>query len=427
MASNSGQFQDPRDLLGLKRSALHSHFRRRVDDLKDERGTFPMLRAFLPQNAWPWIRDYFRFAFNRKHPFLGYLNRGERGVYQLAAADNGKVVRVSLAADWGTGTREANEVAARMDELAPDYTIHLGDVYYVGGKDEVNENCLGQTENGNQGVTWPKGKVGSFALNGNHEMYANGDAYFDYFTRTLGIPSSQDHAQLASFFCLENDIWRIVGLDTGYNSAGLPILGAIPIIKKIPCVGANCRLEDELLEWLVTTVKIKDRPKATIILSHHQYFSAFDEAFRKPARQLQNLLGNQEVIWIWGHEHRFAVYEKYADGALTAYGRCIGNGGMPVEFAAPANKAKEALQFYDAREYAEYDGISVGFNGFVILTLSADVARFEYLDLTGKSLLQEEFTALAGGALSHRFLFVDSQLCRGSAAPETQVKIKAQA
>ena len=58
-------------------------------------------------------------------------------------------------------------------------------------------------------------------MNGNHEMYALGKAYFKIMLQTLGMrePSTgQVRPQKASFFCLENEHWRIIGLDTGYNS-----------------------------------------------------------------------------------------------------------------------------------------------------------------------------------------------------------------
>src|SRR5690349_9807595 len=235
------KFQDPQDLLGLKRSALHSHFRRTVDDLADT-SNIPRLKAFLPQNLWPWVKSYLKYAFNRKHPFLSYPGRGEQGVYQMNAADGGQIVRISIAGDWGTGTEEAAKVASSMLDFRPDYTIHLGDVYYVGDIEEMNENCLGQTADGYKGVLWPKGKLGSFSMNGNHEMYANGNAYFDVFLKVLGIPNSTDKTQLASYFCLQNDYWRLLGLDTGYNSAGLPILGGIPLVNRFPFVGADCKL-----------------------------------------------------------------------------------------------------------------------------------------------------------------------------------------
>jgi hypothetical protein len=57
-------------------------------------------------------------------------------------------------------------------------------------------------------------------------MYAlGGSAYFDRMLPTLGlIEGGFSQGQKASFFCLENEFWRVIALDTGYNSVGLPLL-----------------------------------------------------------------------------------------------------------------------------------------------------------------------------------------------------------
>src|SRR5260370_37392987 len=115
------------------------------------------------------------------------------------------------------------------EKYAPHYTVHLGDIYYVGEKDEVEGTCLGQqpADKSFTPCRWPLGSVGSFALNGNHEMYALGNAYFDVFLPTLGMRTTvggNPSGQKASFLCLENDFWRVIGLDTGYNSIGIPLV-----------------------------------------------------------------------------------------------------------------------------------------------------------------------------------------------------------
>jgi len=413
--SPAKNFQSARDLFDLKRSAFHSHFRQRVDVLADS-SRFPRLSAFLPQNVVPWVVKYLQYAFRRKHPFLSYPPSGERGVYRMAGAGDPRGVKVSIAGDWGTGTEEASVVADAMMKFDPDYTIHLGDVYYVADLSEIRENCMGQPREGYQGVTWPKGKLGSFTMNGNHEMYANGDAYFDYFIGSLGIPGSQDGRQLTSYFCLQNETWRILCLDTGYNSVGKPVLGQIPILNKIPWIGANCRLEDAMMEWLRTTVKLKEEPRATILLTHQQYFSAFEEAYTKPASQLMEFFAGQDVIWIWGHEHRWAIYDRFADGAFSAYGRCVGHGGMPIEFADPKRKAAPALQYYDRRVYKSYGDRNVGFNGFLNLSIQGNTATLDHRDVNNTSILVETF-AVSEGRISHRFDKADPELSKGPAVP----------
>jgi hypothetical protein len=74
----------------------------------------------------------------------------------------------------------------------------------VGDPQSVNENCLGikNPSNNYDPVTWPIGPKGSFALNGNHEMYANGGGYFDVLLPQLGLCDSNGatSGQQTSFF-----------------------------------------------------------------------------------------------------------------------------------------------------------------------------------------------------------------------------------
>ncbi|HEY7839505.1 MAG TPA: metallophosphoesterase [Terriglobales bacterium] len=403
------KYQALGDLRHLRRSALHSHLRREVDALADDTRR-PLLAAFLPGNLLCWLGRYLKYACHRKHPFSTYPAVGEQGVYRLA-----DTAKVSLAGDWGTGTREAAAVAAGMLAFEPDYTIHLGDVYYVGDATEIAENCLGKTEYGYQGVTWPHGRLGAFALCGNHEMYANGTAYFETFLPALGIPASQDRRQRASFFCLENDHWRIVALDTAYNSVGIPVLEQIPGINRIPHVGPDCRLEKTMLHWLRTVVRPQDpdRRRATILLTHHQYYSAFEDAYHLPAQQLRQLFCDQDLLWIWGHEHRWAVYGRYQPGPLSAYGRCIGHGGMPVSIASPKPSRLASgmpLQFFDERVYTTEVHTRMGLNGFLNLHFEGRTVTLDHRDVAHRTMLVERFTAGGNGTLAQEFLRADPAL-----------------
>jgi hypothetical protein len=60
-----------------------------------------------------------------------------------------------------------------MEKSDPDFTIHLGDVYYVGDSNEMRENVLGEKTSPYTPVKWPMGAKGSFGLNGNREMYVS--------------------------------------------------------------------------------------------------------------------------------------------------------------------------------------------------------------------------------------------------------------
>jgi hypothetical protein len=234
-------------------------------------------------------------------------------------------------------------------------------------------------------------------------MYANGGPYFELFLRKLGLKGDSE-GQLASFFCLETNEWRIVGLDTGYNSVGWPLLSMVPGINSISAVGGDSHLEKALIEWLKSVVDPARNEKATLLLSHHQYFSAFEQNYTKPAKQLKEIFGDQEVVWLWGHEHRLAIYDRFSkDGGLTVFGRCAGHGGMPVEMKQP-DPTKAPLLFYDTRQHTLADGTPVGENGYVVASIDGPELRLEYRDLKDAVLLVESFTPAPGRKLAYRLI-----------------------
>ncbi len=369
---------------------------------------FPKLSAFFTDNLWPWIRDYLKGVFRQKFKPYPVYPKDDTGVYSLRAADAGDAVKLSIVGDWGTGTAEAYDVCQQMRAFEPDYTVHLGDVYYVGDETEVRENFLGVRVAGNPytPVRFPPGRVGTFALPGNHEMYGGGRPYFTEVIGSRGCcETGTGQKQRASYFCLESDHWRILGLDTGYNSVGLPFLGSIPGIRDISWVGADCRLEGNLIDWLRETVKPASRRKATLLLSHHQYYSVYEQAYPKPAEQLKEFFGDQRVVWIWGHEHRLSIYDLYSpDKNVTCYGRCLGHGGMPVETESSGKKAPLAFQdprgLDQATQYPIGDGSYAGWNGHVNVTLEGRVMTLTYVDLKGTVLFVEAFTGAQEGHVS---------------------------
>ena len=144
-----------------------------------------------------WLGRFIQFHWGKLHPFLSYSldsldssqNNKDTGIYSLST---GKMlslnrltdgsfdfitdlepVRLALSADWGSGTREADYVQQLMfKDFMPDYTIHLGDIYYLGTPDEIRSNMLGIAPKGIlRGVKWPHGKKGAFALNGNVSFF----------------------------------------------------------------------------------------------------------------------------------------------------------------------------------------------------------------------------------------------------------------
>src|SRR5262245_38795630 len=182
--------------------------------------SFPRkLSAFLQNQVLGYLFSYLKFRFGPRHRFQTYDTSGDNGIYNLAGDSyfSGTLVpdeeiRVNIAGDWATGTEESDRIGELLAANRPHYTIHLGDVYYVGDEDEVGANYLGKAKAGSRPVKWPLGLVGSFALNGNHEMFANGHAYFESLLPAMGVrprPGEPPGKQKASFFCLRNDYWDV--------------------------------------------------------------------------------------------------------------------------------------------------------------------------------------------------------------------------
>jgi hypothetical protein len=393
-----GRYQD------LGRGPLTSYYRRLAAKAGHAPGAgiLQRLGAFTSSvsNYGKWASHVMRYAASPLHPFQKYPPGG--GIYPV----NDKL-SLSIAGDWGTGTDEALQVTTKMKEHGPDYTIHLGDVYYVGDLPELEVNCLGLSSPKHTGVKWETGTLGSFALNGNHEMYACGDAYFNDLLPRLGPNCT---GQGASFFCLRNKNWRIVGLDTGYDSVGLRTvfnalsrIKAIKWFRKTSALKPRCELRPEILDWLKDVMQPNPdgTQPATVLLSHHQYFSGFDDWYPIPGQQLRTFIKDQPVLWFWGHEHRFAVYDKFRVGdGIEAYGRCVGNGGMPVDRGHPPDIKDCRCLFYDDRPYPNNEGIDVGYNGFITLNFAGPHLVVNYYDLYDKLLLTEEWCANTEGVLS---------------------------
>jgi Calcineurin-like phosphoesterase len=400
--------KDLRDLKDLPRNPVGSYGRSAVDPrrpslpvLEGQRAPllerYPSLRLYDPRAWADWFKSYARNRVGVRHPFNSYVG-DDRGIYSLTGAGGGGApVRMALAGDWGSGTDEARRVAVEMARTTPDFTIHLGDIYYVGSLEEVNEHFLGvdNPHNDYTPCTWPLGAVGSFALNGNHEMYALGHAYFELLLPQLGLWHPRIR-QSASFFCLENEHWRVIAIDTAYNSLGWPLVER--------WFQPDCQLPDELMTWLGEDLRLDDPAdrRGLVLLSHHQYFSAFDDWYPRPAQQLARFI-RRPVLWFWGHEHRLALYACHAfEGGIEAYGRCVGHGGMPVDLPARGEFPRHPEcppTFADNRRFANDEGLDVGYNGFASLVFDGPRLAVDYVDVDGDSIWKEAWMVEPTGEL----------------------------
>src|SRR5581483_933723 len=201
---------------------------------------FPWLDRFRLPGFWEWLKGYSRYALT---PAPRFPQPASDTIISM-----GNDCRLAIAGDWGTGTDEAARIAELMTQNVCDYTIHLGDIYYVGDEPSIQENCRGiRQTNGYDPVTWPRGANGTFAMNGNHEAYAKDGAYFTWIRKYLN--------QSSSCFALYNDYWCIIAVDTSYNSEGIPWIGWLAEERGWSPLMPSCKLPEECMQWLMSDVE----------------------------------------------------------------------------------------------------------------------------------------------------------------------------
>ncbi len=223
----------------------------------------------------------------------------------------------------------------------------MGDIYYGGAKRECEvflQLWPFQTNVSYPSIGVPAGT--SYALNGNHEMYTGGESFFNVVLPAFHQP--------LPYFCLENDDWRLIGLDTAYDG------GRLKATDQSPGIAAQW-------EWLVSLLKKKDG-KANIILTHHQPVSAYAQEFsesqglRDDIKALLSTEGvGEDAIfgWFFGHEHRCAIYD---DDQTQFNARLIGSGCIPheVQTETQSDPGCTPAHFFNARgENGTGDAISM--------------------------------------------------------------------
>lgn len=288
---------------------------------------------------------YAEFVLSRgKIPYRRWKNISDFVIEGKLAAN----ARIGIIGDWGTGQPDARAVLQQMARKQPQVAIHLGDIYYSATEFEVDNYFY---KIWTDVLNLPASGIASYTLAGNHDMFCGGGPYYNLLDR-LGQP--------ASYFCLRNDNWQIIALDTGLHDAK-------------PDGTQPTYLEDTEVQWLRD--KIQNRgARRTILLSHHQLFSAFEDICGSPVNQklngqLKDLLP-QVDIWLWGHEHNQVIYKNY----LGVLGRCIGHGAFPIGIdEAPVLKHPEIPV-----ESVKLSGDPFLDHGYVIVDLNGASANLSY-------------------------------------------------
>jgi hypothetical protein len=281
--------------------------------------------------------------------------------------------RVILLGDWGTGLPGAVAVAEaighRLDQGRgrEQHVIHLGDVYYSGWREEYETRFLPHwpvARNDQQILCW--------TLNGNHDMYSGGHGYFGY---VLHDPRFRGHWRgdpereaPSSYFSIENDCWQLLGLDSAYSDHDL--------------AGSQA-------QWVAGKLGGERR---TILLSHHQPFSAYERVGGGMTGKITQAVGQHHLdAWFWGHEHRCGVYANDPVPWL-GFGSCLGNGGVPQLLPDPPLPTAEQRAEGCAPLTWAYDGEEVADGnkwlrfGFAVLDFDGPNLSIEYVDEHGATI-----------------------------------------
>lgn len=276
--------------------------------------------------------------------------------------------RLIVVGDWGSGIPRAQKVGTAMralveQSLAEDrdlHVIHLGDVYYSGWEYEYNNRFL---------PYWPiksgeVDKAGSWCLNGNHDMYSGGHAYFD----TLLKDTRFRRQGQASFFRLYNQHWQLLGLDTAWDDNGL---------------------KDPQARWVKQ--ELEGNQQKAILMTHHQLFSAYEDGAEvgKVLREKLGpvLAGRRIHAAFWGHEHRCVAYQEWGN---VKYARLIGHGGVPVYMTHAAADPYPRPATYEYRRCICRGLEHWARFGFAVLDFDGPTIKVRYVDEDGGDPHKEE-------------------------------------
>jgi hypothetical protein len=183
-----------------------------------------------------------------------------------------------------------------------------------------------------------------------------------------------------SYFCLGNEHWQLIGIDDSYTDPDNP------------------QLAGSQIEWVRELLAPQQRP-GTILLSHHQPFSAWEAVQSALAGQVAQAVGQRRIeAWLWGHEHRAAVYapgidyEAYHD--LAEYTAIIGHGGVPNLESGPAvtppDKAvdKRCLRWQNTDYYSVADD-TWSYGGYAVIDIHETTAAIQYYTELGEPRTDE--------------------------------------
>lgn len=321
------------------------------------------------------VKEYIKyFGLDGQARTIPYIKPSDVGAKVITIKPN---ARIGLIGDWGTGATPAKRVLRQLKSQDPDVVIHLGDIYYSATEKECQINF----ENIVDTVLDRANKqISVYTLAGNHDMYSGGVGYYGLIKRLNKAPMTQP----ASFFCLrsQDNSWQLLAMDTGQFD-----------FNPITVTHALTHVDPAELEWHLQ--RVEEFSGKTILLSHHQLFSAYSQigaaqpngrfpAYNSNLKTALDRLQHSGKIaaWYWGHEHNLSVYKPYLG---LQRGRCLGHSAIPVFAQDEPYKVIEEIdnppEIIDAAKLSLADGVYA--HGFAMLALGQSTAAADYFEDRG--------------------------------------------
>jgi hypothetical protein len=335
------------------------------------------------------LADYLEWKASL-HP-VPYVHYSSLNDFVIPLPDKPDLV-IGVIADWATGLDDAKWLLSEVMKKTPDVLIHLGDVYYAGTDDAFSGNLLDP-------INAAAPNIPVYTVSGNHDMYAGGDPFYWVLTQLNATPELKPYQQKASYFCLRSANWQILAMDTGLHDCD-----PFTVTSNVTF------LDPQEAAW--HTDKLSNAGgRQTILLSHHQPFTAFGDGIGKGPSgkplaynpKLYSVFGpflSNIALWLWGHEHNFELFNPYLG---LEKGRCVGASAIPCfEALNPYGLIKDPdLQGQSALPTlapVKLDVNSLGwyFHNYAIITLRSPKSEFrdsriEYYELDsfnhGQSIL----------------------------------------
>jgi len=319
-------------------------------------------------SPWPYSDDDPHFAYLCAAVYAEYMAK-YRGAFLYRdwkkegkdSLDYGVITwtlpndaRVGVIGDWGTGMEDAESLLRDlMVQHTPQALLHLGDIYYSGTPAECASNFTDVITRVFDEVLGKGKRIPVFTIPGNHDYYALGHGFYPAIDHLNdGIDGA---AQAASYFCLRtaDGGWQFLAMDSGYEDANPA--------NQVNATYAGPWLQPNEVAW--HRDKLDNFGGATILLSHHQLFTAnatingmassqSEFPYLNPflLRPFLPYFRTRVAAWMWGHEHNFVLFRDGLFG--LAKGRLIGASAFEETKAESPYQVKyPAVAYLDSAKY----------------------------------------------------------------------------